>query len=348
MTENLSMLNNYEDKGDKSFVQGFRYFFNPDPESMSSDEIRDLNSRALPKRIKNKFLKTTWHEMSSTTFIIPVSDGGTVTAYFLINQKQKEEKGVMPLTIFCHGGGWLHGNMDFYSTWLKYFSYTMGTAVLLIDYRLAPTYKFPTAVEDCYDAILWAIEGAKYWKIDPDKIYLAGDGFGATLAATATILLRDRKGPTLSGQILLYPMTDCRLRTESMENFKETPVLSQKALSWFIKNYSRELKDSLSPMMSPSLAPYLSRLPEALSIGAEIDPLRDDAILYGQALSSAGTKAKVLIAENAMHGFLPFKNANGREDAESAIWQFMAGRNVENIEFLSKKEYKTFRKSHEI
>ena len=165
MTENLSMLNNYEDKGDKSFVQGFRYFFNPDPESMSSDEIRDLNSRALPKRIKNKFLKTTWHEMSSTTFIIPVSDGGTVTAYFLINQKQKEEKGVMPLTIFCHGGGWLHGNMDFYSTWLKYFSYTMGTAVLLIDYRLAPTYKFPTAVEDCYDAILWAIEGAKYCKI---------------------------------------------------------------------------------------------------------------------------------------------------------------------------------------
>ena len=348
MTENLSMLNNYEDKGDKSFVQGFRYFFNPDPESMSSDEIRDLNSRALPKRIKNKFLKTTWHEMSSTTFIIPVSDGGTVTAYFLINQKQKEEKGVMPLTIFCHGGGWLHGNMDFYSTWLKYFSYTMGTAVLLIDYRLAPTYKFPTAVEDCYDAILWAIEGAKYWKIDPDKIYLAGDGFGATLAATATILLRDRKGPTLSGQILLYPMTDCRLRTESMENFKETPVLSQKALSWFIKNYSRELKDSLSPMMSPSLAPDLSRLPDALIIGAEIDPLRDDAILYGQALSSAGTKAKVLIAENAMHGFLPFKNANGREDAESAIWQFMAGRKVENIEFLSKKEYKTFRKSHEI
>ena len=238
--------------------------------------------------------------------------------------------------------------MDFYSTWLKYFSYTMGTAVLLIDYRLAPTYKFPTAVEDCYDAILWAIEGAKYWKIDPDKIYLAGDGFGATLAATATILLRDRKGPTLSGQILLYPMTDCRLRTESMENFKETPVLSQKALSWFIKNYSRELKDSLSPMMSPSLAPDLSRLPDALIIGAEMDPLRDDAILYGQALSSAGTKAKVLIAENAMHGFLPFKNANGREDAESAIWQFMAGRNVENIEFLSKKEYKTFRKSHEI
>lgn len=347
MTENLSMLNNYEDKGDKSFVQGFRYFFNPDPESMSSDEIRDLNSRALPKRIKNKFLKTTWHEMSSTTFIIPVSDGGTVTAYFLINQKQKEEKGVMPLTIFCHGGGWLHGNMDFYSSWLKYFAYTMKTAVLLVDYRLAPTYKFPTAIEDCYDAIIWAIEGAKYWKIDPDQIYVAGDGFGATLATTATILLRDRKGPTLSGQILLYPMTDCRLRTQSMEFYRETPVLTQKALSWYIKNYSRELKDSLSPLMSPSLCPDLSRLPDALIIGAEVDPLRDDAVLYSEALKNAGTKSNVLIVEGAMHGFMPFRKARGRVEAESAIWQLLSGRNVENIELLNKKAFRQYRRKHE-
>ena len=75
--------------------------------------------------------------------------------------------------------------------------------------------------------------------------------------------------------------------------------------------------------------------------------MRDDSILYGEALANAGTKAKVLIAENAMHGFLPFKKAKGRQEAESAIWQFMAGRNVENITFLSKKEYKEFRKSHQ-
>ena len=154
-------MNINEDRVDKSFIQGYRYFFNPDPESLTPDEIKDLNSREVPRKVKKKYLATTWHDMSSTTFIIPVSDGGTITAYFFINQKQKEEKGVMPLTIYCHGGGWLHGNMDFYSSWLKYFSYTMGTAVLLIDYRLAPTYKFPTAVEDCYDAIIWAINGAK-------------------------------------------------------------------------------------------------------------------------------------------------------------------------------------------
>ena len=337
-----------EDRAQKAFIQGYREFFSLDPESLSPDEIKDLNNKALPTRVKKKYLKTTWHEMSSTTFIIPVSDGGTITAYYLINQKQKEEKGVMPLTIFCHGGGWLHGNMDFYATWLKYFAYHMRTAVLLVDYRLAPQYKFPTAVEDCYDAIIWAMNGAKYWKIDPDRIYVAGDGFGATLAATASILLRDRKAPSLSGQILLYPMTDCRLRTQSMESYRETPVLTQKALSWYIKNYSRELKDSLSPMMSPSLAPDLSRLPDTLLIGAGTDPLRDDAILYGEALKSAGTKSKVLVVDGAMHGFLPFKSAKGREEAESAIWQFMSGRNVENIELLSSGDFKKYRKTHDI
>ena len=86
-----------EDRVDKSFIQGFRYFFNPDPESLSPDDIKDLNSRAVPNKIRKKYLKTTWHDMSSTTFIIPVSDGGTITAYFLINQKQKEEKGVMQI-----------------------------------------------------------------------------------------------------------------------------------------------------------------------------------------------------------------------------------------------------------
>lgn len=337
-----------EDRTDKAFIQGFHHFFPVDPESLSPEEIKDYNNGAIARKLKKKHLISTWREVSSTTFIVPVSDGGTITAYFFVSQKQKEEKGVMPLTIFCHGGGWLHGNMDFYSTWLKYYAYTMKTAVLLVDYRLAPAYKFPTAIEDCYDAIIWAINGAKYWKIDPDQIYVAGDGFGASLAATSVLLLRDRKGPTLSGQILLYPLTDCRLRTQSMEDYKETPVMTQKALSWYIKNYSRELKDSLSPMMSPSLSPDLSRLPEALIIGAGIDPLRDDSILYGEALTNAGTKAKVLIVEDAMHGFMPFRKAKGRKEAESAIWQFMTGRNCDNVELLDKKAFKKYRKDHEI
>ena len=132
-----------------------------------------------------------------------------------------------------------------------------------------------------------------------------------------------------------------------MEFYRETPVLTQKALSWYIKNYSRELKDSLSPLMSPSLCPDLSRLPDALIIGAEVDPLRDDAVLYSEALKNAGTKSNVLIVEGAMHGFMPFRKARGRVEAESAIWQLLSGRNVENIELLNKKAFRQYRRNHE-
>ena len=220
----------------------------------------------------------------------------------------------------------------------------MEVAILLVDYRLGSQYKFPTAFEDCFDSFIWAEEGVKYWKIDPDQIYIAGDGFGATLAASTTLLLRDRKEVMPSGTLLLYPLTDCRLRTQSMETFKETPVLTQKMISWYIKNYSRETKDSLSPLMSPLLTQDLSRLPSTLIIASEKDPLLDDSLLYSEALIKATTKAKVLVAPSSLHGFMPFRKANGREEAESAIWQFVHGKNVETISFLKRAQFRSLLK----
>ncbi len=335
------------DRQDKAFCKALELFSHQNLEALSAEDIKDFNGATFKGSLKKKHIMTnTVSEVGSTTFVIPVSGGGSVTAYYLVSQHQAQTKGSMPLTIFFHGGGWVFGNMDFYSSYLKYYAKKMHTAVLLVDYRMAPTYRFPTAVEDCYDALIWALEGVKYWKIDPDKIFLAGDGFGATLATSVSILLRDRKGIAVAGQILLYPLTDCRLRTQSMETYKETPVLTQKQLSWFIKNSTREPKDILSPMMSPLLYPDLSRLPDTLLIGAEIDPLSDDARLYAEELKKSDTKAKLLIAKGSMHGFLPYRKAKGRVEAETAIWQFMAGRNVENIEFMDKKEFHTFKKNH--
>lgn len=343
MYDNCVMLKETLDRSDRSFIEGANFFFPLQPDSLTPDEIKDLNNTAYSQRIKNKYLVKAPRSISSTTFIIPVADGSTITSYYLVNQKL-QEKGNIPLVIFFHGGGWFHSNLDFYSTYLKHFAASVGCAVLLVDYRLGQSYKFPTAIEDCYDSVLWAMEGVKYWKIDTDRIYIAGDGFGATLAATTSILLRDRKGPQPNGVLLLYPMTDGRLRTQSMESYKETPVLTQKMLGWYIKNYSREVKDSLSPLMSPLLTLDLSRLPQTLIIGAEIDPLRDDALLYKEALENGGTKANVLIADGAMHGFLPFKKAKGRKECERVIWLFINGKNADSITFVSQKELKKLKK----
>ncbi len=339
------MSSTMNDRKTRLFAEGFQKFFSLNPESLTPDDIKTMNNMSYPSRVKNRYIvHTASRNISVTSYIVPVSGDGTVTSYLLLD-RSSSEKGAMPLVIYFHGGGWLHANMDFYLTYLKYFAVRMECSVLLVDYRLGQQYRFPTAVEDCYDSIIWAMEGVRYWKIDPDQVYIAGDGFGATLAATNAILLRDRKGPAPAGTILLYPLTDGRLRTQTMETYRETPVLTKRMLSFYIRNYSRETKDSLSPLMSPLLSNDFTRLSPTLIIAAEKDPLHDDAVLYGEALEKDGSKVRVLTAADSMHGFMPFRNAQGREEAESAVWQMIHGRSVESVVLMNRKEFRTFRKN---
>ena len=174
--------------------------------------------------------------------------------------------------------------------------------------------------------------------IDAERITIMGDSAGGNLAAVTAMLARDRKGPQLAGQLLFYPITDCRLRTQSMATYKDSPMLNEKMLSFYVKNYAREPKDILSPMFSPLLSPDLSRLPPALIITAELDPLSDDGKLYAEALQNAGTKANALMAAGAYHGFMPYRDAIGRPEGECAARQFIAGRTVENILLVNERE----------
>ncbi len=314
----------------RKIVQLSSKFVAKNPDGLTDDLINDINQMNIKPREARRILCTSKHIITQT-FVIPVTDGA-VTGYYFSNPRQSELAGVVPLIIFCHGGGWVFGNMEFYSIFLSHLAEVTGASILLVDYRLAPKYKFPTAAEDCYDALVWALEGARYWKADPDRIYIAGDSAGATLAAVTAIMNRDRKGPQLAGQILLYPITDCRLRTQSMIEYKDSPMLNENMLNFYVKNYAREPKDILSPMFSPLLSPDLSRLPPALIISAEIDPLCDDGVLYAEALNEAGSKASCLIVKDALHSFMPYKNAIGRREAEGAIKQLLSGRSVESIQ----------------
>jgi len=224
----------------------------------------------------------------------------------------------------------------------------------MIDYRLAPQHKFPTAVEDCYNTLVWAAQGARYWKIDPERIFVMGDSAGGNLAAVVSRLSRDRKGPAIAGQILIYPITDGRMRTPSYAQFKDSPSLTAKEMQFFIKSYQREPKDILNPNFSPLLSKDHSRLPPTLIITAEYDPLLDDGKLYAEALESADTQVKYLECKNTVHGFLAFPAAEGTEETEAAIIQFIAGRPVDQVELLTmaqlrkrnKRELKVARKTN--
>lgn len=311
-----------------------------DPSQLTEDRIQEINNRELPNNwIVRKLLHKPSKDVESRTFIIPVSDGA-VTAYFFEKRRDKSSTGLNPLIVFFHGGGWVWGNMSLYNFFCARIADLTNASILAVDYRLAPRYKFPTAVEDCYDTLLWAYQGTRYWKTDPDRVFLMGDSAGGNLAAVVSRLSRDRKGPPIAGQILIYPVTDGRMRTESYVQYGDSPTLTQKKMSFFIHTYMGEPKDILNPSFSPLLAKDNSRLPDTLIISAEYDPLYDDARLYAEALTEADTPVKHLECKKTVHGFLNYPNADGTEETECAIMQFVGGRAVEQIELISRKKFK--------
>ena len=252
--------------------------------------------------------------------------------------RDKTINGQNSLIVLFHDGGWMLGNMRKCSAVCSNICNTTGATILAVDYRLAPQFKFPTPLEDCYEAFLWAAQGARYWKVDPDKIYVMGNCAGGNLAASVSRLARDRKGPKIAGQILISPVTDGRMRTGSYDEFKDCPTLTQKTMGYFIQNYSREPKDILDPMFSPLLAKDNSRLPEALIIVADCDPLLDDSLLYAQALNDADTPAKCLVCKDTIHSFIDFPSLEVWKDSMYAISTFIGGRTVSGIEMLSRKD----------
>ncbi len=314
-----------------------------DVTTASESDISAYNRSEFKQSVFKKLYQPKTHDILSRTFIIPVTDGA-ITGYLFEKVKDKAIAGQNSLIIFFHDGGWVLGNMRKCAAVCSNICNTTGATILAVDYRLAPQFKFPTPLEDCYSAFLWAAQGARYWKVDPDKIYLMGNCAGGNLAASVCRLARDRKGPKIAGQILFSPITDGRMRTESHEKYKDCPTLTSKSMKFFIGNYSREPKDILDPLFSPLLAKDHSRLPEALIVSGEYDPLLDDSMLYAQALSSADTGAKCLVAKGACHSFIDFPKLEVWKDVMYAVSTFIGGRAVSGIEILSKDASKRLKR----
>lgn len=310
-----------------------------DVTAATGSDIMSYNRSEFKQSVFRKLYRPRTRNIIRRTFIIPVTDGA-ITGYLFEKLRNKSVSGQNSLIILFHDGGWVLGNMRKCDAVCSNICDTTGATVLAVDYRLAPQFKFPVPLEDCYSAFLWAAQGARYWKVDPDKIYLMGNCAGGNLAACVSRMARDRKGPKIAGQILLSPITDGRMRTESQEKFKDCPTLTEKSLKFFIQNYSREPKDILDPLFSPLLAKDHSRLPETLIICGEYDPLLDESMLYAQALSSADTPAKCLVAKGAFHSFIDFPDLEATKDTMYAVSAFIGGRAVSGVELLTKDERK--------
>lgn len=229
---------------------------------------------------------------------IPV-ENGEITARIYT----PEGEGAFPVFIYFHGGGWVLGDLEIVDSPCRSITNRAECIVVSVDYRLAPEHKFPTPLEDCFEATKWVANHAKEWGGDPTRIAIGGDSAGGNLAASVTLMARDQGGPTFVTQVLIYPVTSLAFNTPSYQENGEGYFLTYESMVWFAKHYLAKEEDKLNAYAAPLLAADLCDLPPALIITAEYDPLRDEGMAYANRLSEAGVPVESACYEGMIHGF---------------------------------------------
>lgn len=208
-----------------------------------------------------------------------------------------------PVIVFYHGGGFVIGNLKSHDKVCRRLCKMNQAFVVAVDYRLAPEYKFPAALEDSYDATKWVGENISKYGGSPEKLIVMGDSAGGNLAAVVAIQARDLGTPKVAAQVLIYPVTNAKMEHPSITSNGEGYILTKDLMTWFTNHYSRSEADKSNPLMSPLFTKDLSNLPPALVQTAGFDPLRDEGIEYQEKLKAAGNQVKYTNYEGLIHTY---------------------------------------------
>jgi acetyl esterase len=211
--------------------------------------------------------------------------------------------GPPPLLVFFHAGGWVIGDLDTHDGVCRFLAAAAGTAVLSVDYRLAPEHPFPAAVEDAWAGFVWAVASGAELGIDPARIAVGGDSAGGNLAAVVSLLARAAGGQMPAMQLLIYPPTDSAGDLPSRQLFSEGFLLTKGDMDSFERHYLPPGTDATDPRVSILLAPDLSGLPPAYVATAGFDPLRDEGEAYALRMREAGTQVALRRHPGLIHGF---------------------------------------------
>jgi acetyl esterase len=208
-----------------------------------------------------------------------------------------------PVLVFFHGGGFVLCDLDTHDGTCRSLAKGAGCVVVSVDYRLAPEHPFPAGPEDCYAALRWVAEHAGELGGDPSRIAVGGDSAGGNLTAAATLMARERGGPDLRFQLLVYPVTNCDFDTDSYRENAEGYFLTTSMMKWFWRQYLPDPSQAELPLASPLRAPDLSGLPPAHVVTAGYDPLRDEGEAYAARLREAGVAVTARRHDGMFHGF---------------------------------------------
>ncbi|UCZ54904.1 alpha/beta hydrolase [Bacillus shivajii] len=248
-------------------------------------------------------------------------------------------EGPFPITMYYHGGAFMegYGSINTHDNIIRSLSARTNSVVIAVGYRLAPENIFPAAVEDSYTAILWAVNNADTFNGDIERISVAGDSAGGNIATVMTLMARDRGGPPLTSQVLLYPLTTFEdIPLESRDIYDSGYYLLSRQVMYLARDvYAPDELMWSHPYTSP-LNADLSDLPPALVITAEFDPLRDEGEMYAERLAEFDVPVRGTRYRGVMHGFISFyeimqSGSYGLQEMSS----FLRQANEDNLQIAS-------------
>jgi len=215
--------------------------------------------------------------------------------------------------VYYHGGGWVLGSIDEYDTVARKLAERTSCAVVLVEYRLAPEHRYPAAVDDSYAALEWVGQNVKYIAAREVPLIVAGDSAGGNLAAVMAIRARDRNGPSIALQVLIYPVTDFNFDRPSYVDPENQLLLTRDGMIWFWDHYVPDASRRAEPDASPLQTENLLGLPPAVILTAEHDVLRDEGEAYAARLQEANVNADLQRYASQMHGFFTLLMLPGSE-----------------------------------
>ncbi|SEQ61236.1 alpha/beta hydrolase [Piscibacillus halophilus] len=214
-----------------------------------------------------------------------------------------EGQGPFPVFIYYHGGGWVLGDLDLVDATCRILTNETKRIVVSVDYRLAPEFRYPTPLEDCYNALEWVYANPIEIDGDVTNMTVGGDSAGGNLAAAVSMLAKDREGPPIKAQVLVYPVTNLSYDTSSYHEFAKGYGLDRSLMEWFGQQYIRDEDDYYNPYIAPLTCEDLSGLPPAIVFVAENDVLRDEGLAYARRLKEAGVKMDAKLELGMVHGY---------------------------------------------
>ena len=227
--------------------------------------------------------------------------GGKNIQALVIEPKEYREN--LPCILFFHGGGFLMSASSAHYQIAKWYAKRANCKVVMPDYRLMPKYRYPVAIEDCYNSYLWVKENADRLDIDKDRIIVTGDSAGGNIAAALVVMLKDRDRSLPKGAMLIYPVLDKRMVTGSMERFTDTPIWDSHCSKMFWDMYLENTDEEEKRYASISEIDKLDYFPETFIEVAEFDCLHDEGVEFSKRLKAQNVSVQLYEVERACHGY---------------------------------------------